>query len=133
MGSEYPYEDLANQEFQKYTYTYLRDEVFDERQTFVVERVPLDSNSGYTRHIAWYDQEEFRLAKIEFYDRKDELLKTLTYRSYQLHLDQYWRPDEMFMKNHQTGKSTILRWSQYQFRMGLTDRDFDQSSLRRAR
>jgi len=133
MGSEFAYEDLASQEFEKYTYTYLRDEVFDERQTFVVERVPLDSNSGYTRHIAWYDQEEFRLAKIEFYDRKDELLKTLTYRSYQLHLDQYWRPDEMFMENHQTGKSTVLRWSQYQFRMGLTDRDFDQNSLRRAR
>ena len=73
------------------------------------------------------------MAKIEFYDRKDELLKTLTYRSYQLHLDQYWRPDEMFMENHQTGKSTVLRWSQYQFRMGLTDRDFDQNSLRRAR
>lgn len=133
MGSEFAYEDLASQEFEKYTYTYLRDEVFDERQTFVVERVPLDSKSGYTRHIAWYDQEEFRLAKIEFYDRKDELLKTLTYRSYQLHLDQYWRPDEMFMENHQTGKSTVLRWSQYQFRMDLTDRDFDQNSLRRAR
>ena len=133
MGSEFAYEDLASQEMEKYTYEYQRDEVLDGRPAFVVERVPIDTNSGYTRHLAWYDQEEYRLAKIEFYDRKDELLKTLTYRSYQQHLDRYWRPDEMFMENHQTGKSTVLRWTAYEFQTGLTERDFDQNSLRRAR
>jgi outer membrane lipoprotein-sorting protein len=133
MGSEFAYEDLASQEIEKYTYEYRRDEVLDGRPTFVVDRVPVDSKSGYTRHVVWYDQEEYRLAKIEFYDRKDELLKTLTYRSYQRYLDQYWRPDEMFMENHQTGKSTVLRWSEYEFQTGLTERDFDQNSLRRAR
>ena len=133
MGSEFAYEDLASQEIEKYTYEYRRDEVLDGRPAFVVERVPVDSKSGYTRHVVWYDQEEYRLAKIEFYDRKDELLKTLIYRSYQRYLDQYWRPDEMFMENHQTGKSTVLRWSEYEFQTGLTGRDFDQNSLRRAR
>ena len=100
MGSEFAYEDLTSQEVEKYTYEYLRDEVVDGRPTFVVERVPVDGSSGYTRHVAWYDQEEYRLAKVEFYDRKDELLKTLTYRGYQQYLDQYWRADEMFMENH---------------------------------
>ena len=133
MGSEFAYEDLASQEIEKYTYEHRRDEVLDGRPTFVVERVPVDSKSGYTRHVVWYDQEEYRLAKIEFYDRKDELLKTLIYRSYQRYLDQYWRPDEMFMENHQTGKSTVLRWSEYEFQTGLTERDFDQNSLRRTR
>jgi len=133
MGSEFAYEDLASQEIEKYTYEYRRDEILDGRPTFVVERVPVDSSSGYTKHVAWYDQEEYRLAKIEFYDRKDELLKTLIYRSYQQYLEQYWRPDEMYMENHQTGKSTVLRWSEYEFQTGLTARDFDQNSLRRVR
>jgi YD repeat-containing protein len=39
----------------------------------------------------------------------------------------------MEMVNHQTGKSTTLQWHEYGFRTGLTDRDFDQSSLRRVR
>jgi hypothetical protein len=37
------------------------------------------------------------------------------------------------MINHQTGKSTSLLWKDYQFGTGLTDRDFDKNSLKRAR
>jgi hypothetical protein len=39
----------------------------------------------------------------------------------------------MNMENHQTGKSTRLLQNNYQFGVGLTDRDFDQNSLKRAR
>jgi hypothetical protein len=39
----------------------------------------------------------------------------------------------MEMVNHQTGKSTTLSWEEYRFRTGLTDRDFDQNSLKRAK
>ena len=63
----------------------------------------------------------------------DELLKTLTYSRYQRYLDQYWRADEMHMENHQTGKSTTLSWTHYEFQTGLTERDFDRNSLKRAR
>jgi hypothetical protein len=133
MGSEFAYEDLASQEVEKYTHRYLRDERIDGRPAFVVERLPLDASSGYARQAVWYDQLEYRPERIEYYDRKNELLKTLTFRSYRRHLDRFWRADEMFMENHQTGKSTTLYWTRYQFRTGLSDRDFDQSSLKRAR
>jgi outer membrane lipoprotein-sorting protein len=133
MGSEFAYEDIASQEVEKYSYRYLRDEVLDGINTFVVERVPVYENSGYTRQIVWYDQEEYRVLKIDFYDRKDELLKTLTYVGYQQYAGQYWRADEMHIVNHQTGKSTTLVWRDYEFQNGLEDRDFDKNSLRRAR
>jgi outer membrane lipoprotein-sorting protein len=133
MGSEFAYEDIASQEIEKYTYRYLREEVLDGVNTFVVERVPVYENSGYTRQIVWYDQEEYRVLKIDFYDRKDELLKTLTYAGYQQYVGRYWRADEMHMVNEQTGKSTTLVWQDYEFQNGLEDRDFDKNSLRRAR
>ena len=133
MGSEFAYEDLVSQEVDKYTYKYLRDDMLDGQDAFVVERYPVDPKSGYTRQVGWYDKEHYRLQKVEFYDRKESLLKTLTFLSYQQYLDQYWRPDEMLMVNHQTGKETTLKWSDYKFRTGLTDRDFDQASLKRAK
>jgi hypothetical protein len=37
------------------------------------------------------------------------------------------------MDNHQTGKSTLLIWKDYAFATGLSDRDFDRNSLKRAR
>ena len=133
MGSEFAYEDIASQEVAKYTYDFVGAETVDGVAMYVIERVPVDESSGYTRQIVWFDQAEYRLQKIDFYDRKNELLKTLTYVDYQRYLDRYWRVDRLEMVNHQTGKSTTLSFANYQFQTGLTDRDFDQSALRRAR
>lgn len=133
MGSEFAYEDLTSQEVPKYSYRWLRDEKLDGRDTFVIERKPAYKYSGYTRMDTWVDQAIWRPLKIEFYDRKNSKLKTLTFIDYQSYLGQYWRPNQMKMVNHQTGKSTTLNWSNYRFKTGLTQRDFDRNSLKRAR
>jgi hypothetical protein len=133
MGSEFAYEDISSQEVEKYTYKYLRDEDFDGQAAYVIERYPVDENSGYTRQLVWLDQAHFRNLKIDYYDRKDSPLKTLTPTGYQQYLDKFWRANEMFMENHQTGKSTRLIWENFQFGTGLSERDFDQNALKRAR
>ena len=133
MGSEFAYEDLSSQEVEKYTYRFVEEATLEGQPTFLVERTPVDEDSGYTRQLAYYDQAEYRLVKVDFYDRRNELMKTLTYHDYQQYVGQYWRSDRMEMVNHRTGKSTTLTWTNYEFRTGLTDRDFDQSSLQRAR
>jgi Outer membrane lipoprotein-sorting protein len=133
MGSEFAYEDVTSQEVEKYTYKWIRDEALDGMECFVFERYPTYKNSGYTRQVVWLDKKEYRMLKIDFYDRKNALLKTQTFRGYQKYLEKYWYPDEMFMQNHQTGKSTLLKWSNYKFRNGFKDRDFNRNSLKRAR
>ena len=133
MGSEFAYEDISSQEVEKYTYKYLRDEACGELQCFVIERIPVDRYSGYTRQNVWIDQQEYRPQKIVFYDRKNAMLKTLVYSDYRQYLDKYWRAHNMFMENHQTGKSTRLVWDEYRFQTGLTERDFDRNSLKRAK
>ena len=133
MGSEFAYEDLASQEIEKYAYRYVKDDEIDGQSTFVIERDPVDENSGYKRQLVWIDKAEYRPLKIEFYDRKDSLLKTLVFSDYQQYLDQYWRAERMYMENHQTGKSTLLTWKTYEFRVGLADSDFTKNSLKRAK
>ena len=133
MGSTFAFEDLGSQEVEKYTYNYLRDEACGELQCYVMERFPAYKHSGYTRQVVWIDQEAYRVKKVEFYDRKKALLKTLESSGYQQYLGQYWRPDSMNMVNHQTGKSTLLEWENYQFQTGLTESDFRSQTLKRAR
>ncbi len=133
MGSEFAYEDLSSQEVEKYTYKYIKDEVKDGETLQIVERYPVDEKSGYTRQVVWFNKSKaYRIEKIDFYDRKDALLKTLTYENYELYLDKHWRADEMIMTNHQTGKMTRLVFEDYAFKTGLTDQDFSQNSLVRA-
>jgi len=133
VGSEFAYEDLSSQEVEKYTYKYLRDENADGQACYVIERYPLDESSGYTRQVVWLDQREYRVLKTEYYDRKGELLKTFVAEGYRPYGDHYWRATRFVMVNHQTGKSTDLLWEDYTFTQGLTDRQFDQSSLRNSR
>ncbi|MCW9025615.1 MAG: outer membrane lipoprotein-sorting protein [Gammaproteobacteria bacterium] len=133
MGSEFAYEDISSQEIEKYTYKYLKDEAIENKDSFVIERFPQYENSGYTRQIAWMDKSMYQPLKIDFYDRKNSLLKTLTYHDYKQYLGQYWRPDRMEMKNYQTGKTTTLIWKEYKFSNNFTTRDFDRASLKRAR
>lgn len=134
MGSEFSYEDIATQTLEKYTYKWLRDETCQEMDCHVIERRPVDKqNSGYTRQVVWMDKEHLRTLKVEYYDRKDTLLKTLTFKGYQRYLDQFWRPQDMNMVNHQTGKSSQLLWSDYAFRTGLTENDFNQHTMTRIR
>ena len=133
VGSEFAYEDLTSQEVDKYTYKWLRDEQLDGRDCFVVEAYPVYENSGYTREIVWIDKEMYQPLRIDYFDRKNAELKSLVTGDWQQYLDKYWRPGFTEMTNHQTGKSTRLAWSNYQFKTGLSDRDFDQTTLKRTR
>jgi outer membrane lipoprotein-sorting protein len=133
MGSEFAYEDISSQEVEKYTYKFIEETDFEGVPAYLQERYPVDPNSGYTRQQVWVDKERYIPLKIDYYDRKNAPLKTLVFRGYQQYQGQYWRADEMFMQNHQTGKSTLLSWKKYEFQAGLTDGDFNKNSLKRAR
>ena len=133
MGSEFSYEDISSQEVEKYKYKFIKDDKINGRDVFVIERIPQYKKSGYTKQIAWIDKEMYQPLKIEFYDRKKSLLKTLTQHDYKQYLNKYWRPDRLEMVNHQTGKSTTFLWTSYKFKNGFSKRDFDRNSLKRAR
>lgn len=133
MGSEFAFEDLSSFEVEKYTYKYLRDENINGEVAFVVELDPVDRNSGYTRQVIWIDQSHYRAHKIEFYDRKNTLLKTLTLADYKLYLDKYWRPHKQHMMNNQTKKSTDYIIHELAFNTGLSEKDFNKATLKRAR
>ncbi|MEE9425832.1 MAG: outer membrane lipoprotein-sorting protein [Methylococcales bacterium] len=133
LGSEYAFEDLTSFEVAKFSYKYLRHEVVDGIDCYVIELTPKYEYSGYTRQISWVDKNRYIVTKVEYYDRKETLLKTQLFKEYKQYLNQYWRASEQLMTNHQNGKSTALIWENYQFKTGLTNRNFDKNTLKRSR
>ena len=133
MGSEFAFEDLSSREVDKYSYLYLKDDSIDGEDAFVIETRPKYKYSGYTRSVVWISKEKYQPLKVDYYDRKNSLLKTMLATGYQQYLGQYWRPNVMNMVNHQTKKETLLYFADYKFQTGLTKRDFDKASLKRAK
>ena len=133
MGSEFSYEDLASPEVEKYTYKYVGEGMADSRPSYLLERYPVDKHSGYSRQLVWVERDRYIALKIEFYDRRGEKFKTLVSSGFKKYLDRYWRPAEMDMANHRSGKRSVLRWANYQFRQNISAQDFNPSSMSRMR
>lgn len=133
VGSEFAFEDFTAIELNKFDYSYLRSETCGERQCDVLERTPRYENSGYTRQLSWVDQTDFQIRKVEFYDRRGDLLKVLTLKDYRRYDNGVWRAHTLVMKNIQTKKETELRYQPYSFKLGLNERDFVKGKLTRLR
>jgi hypothetical protein len=130
MGSEFSYEDIGNQNYNKFTYNKGIEEVMlNGIKCYKGSRVPKDKNSGYTKQVSWVSMDNFLLQKVDYYDRKSELLKTAIFSDYKK-IDGVWRVGKIIMKNHQNDKTTILIWKEDKIRAGLKDREFNKRVLK---
>ena len=132
VGSEFAFEDFTAIELNKFDYRYVGTEPCGDLVCDVIERTPRYENSGYTKQVSWVDQSDFQLRKVEFYDRRGDLLKVLELKDYR-NYDGIWRAQVLSMTNVQTNKQTDLVYGDYQFGTGLAENDFVKGRLSRLR
>lgn len=133
-GSEFSYEDLAGHVVEKNDYAYQREEPCPgalARTCHVNEQRPKDPDSGYSRMVAWIDTQDYRAYQVEYYDRAGMNSKTLASSDFQLFEGRFWRPMNMVMTNHRTGKSTEMKWASYDFKAKLEKNDMESFALGR--
>ena len=133
VGSEFAFEDFTALELNKYSYRHLKEEACGDMICDVVERKPRYEHSGYSRQVVWIDQRDYQVRKVDFYDRRGDLLKTLEQKNWKNYGGKYWRAHLLAMRNHQTGKSTDLVFDAFKFQSGLSERDFVKNKLKRLR
>ena len=97
---------------------------------FKTESYPKDKNSGYSKRIGWTDN-LYRVKKIDYYDRKGQLLKTIFFEDYKLYNEKIWNADTFKVVNHQNKNTTILKWTNRKLNVGLNEKDFEKSSLQK--
>jgi len=130
MGSEFSYEDIGNQNYNKFTYADKVEEVdLNGMKCYKGTRIPKDENSGYTKQVSWVSMDSFLLQQVEYYDRKSELLKTAVFSDYK-QIDGVWRVGKIEMKNHQNDKATVLTWKEDKVKVGLTAKEFNKRVLK---
>jgi hypothetical protein len=132
VGSEFAFEDLTGQELNKYDYRHLGSEPCGELVCDRVERTPRYEYSGYTRQVAWIDQKHHQFRRIDYFDRRDERIKTQTFEDYRQY-GNVWRAQRIQMQNHLNGKSTELLFDEWRFGAGQREEDFRKGVLKRLR
>lgn len=130
MGSEFSYEDMMPPEVERYAYRYIETVRCGEMMCFQLERVPVERTSGYARQIAYLDTREYRIHRVDYFNRREVLMKTLYLKNYALYNDKYWRAANMTMVNHQSGKTTDLIWGTFSFKNGFSSADFSRTAMK---
>jgi hypothetical protein len=126
MGSEFSFEDLGSQEIEKYNF-FLESE---NKKTWTLKRVPKEENSGYSKQVLTVDKKMLTPLKIEYFDRKKELLKVANFSDYKK-IKGFWRVTTIKMDNVQTGKKSILNWKKRKLKMKFADKVFSKNRLKR--
>lgn len=132
VGSEFSIEDLRSHFPEKYKSKIVSEEpcadvskVLTEGNCWKIERLPKKKKTSYSKLIVWVEQLHYRVAKVEFYDKRKELLKTLTTDKWSLHKDRWWRTRSTTITNHQTGRSSTIIVEELELDIGLRKADFD--------
>ena len=126
-GTDFSYEDLEAKEYSKsYTPRLIRE----EPEAFVLELIPKDRNSEYSKQIMWVRKDSYVVIRAEFYNRKGKLYKELAQQGIQ-NIDGYWIPRQTQMKDLMKNHSTMMVLDEVTFDSGLSDSIFTKRYLQR--
>jgi outer membrane lipoprotein-sorting protein len=129
VGSEFTFEDLTGHDGRKYSWKLAGEEACGTEQCLTVEATPKDPASAYSKRVLHIEKTQLRIASIDFYDRQGAKMKTLTYGDYKKLNERFWRSQLWTMKNHQSGKSTSIRFTSMALKNGFTANDFSTAKL----
>ena len=144
-GTDFTYEDLSSLIVERYEWRFLREttDTVDgqEEVVYELEARPNYEDTGYSKLVLTVSRDNFRTSHVDFYDKAGEPLKTLIASKWKVYHGRFHRPLKLDMRNHQTGKRTVieassiyLNLSRYPRRDGsarsnLTDEQFTRRAL----
>ena len=139
LGTDFTYEDIKKETriaTEDYTFTTLGTEEVDGQLTYLVEGIPVDSETaeelGYGRVLWRIDPEIWMSRKTEMWDVNGNPLKTLRNEIIE-NVQGIWTSLKLTAVNHKTGHSTIFTFSDVDYRAPVDDSMFEQRALRRGR
>lgn len=132
MGSEFSYEDLGSQEIEKYNFKLMREEKIDTEDVWVLSRQSKEK-SGYSKQLLYVTKADYKTVKVEYFDRRGELLKVSTqdqFKTYKAQNKTFIKANRIWMKNVQTKKESIFEWVDRKIGVELKESDFSKRALK---
>ncbi|HEX6069916.1 MAG TPA: outer membrane lipoprotein-sorting protein [Longimicrobiaceae bacterium] len=136
VGSDFAFEDLRPEELDDFSYRLLREEAVDGAAVYVVEAVPATADrkqeSGYARREIRVRKDNFVVVRVNFYDRRGELLKEFRASDVRpVEGSKSWRAHTMEMRNVKTGHATVLTFGEFVIDSGVSGETFSLRRLER--
>ena len=130
MGSDLSYEDLSNRNINDNTYNLLGNEVIDDQDYHILEIKPKkNTNSEYSKHIAWINKSNILPFKEDSYDKSNKLLKQKYFHFTKI--NDYYVIDTIKVFNVQKNHNTVLTFKDIKINSNINDNIFQEKNLKR--
>jgi len=129
MGTDLTYADMESRDLKDSALTRLADEKVGGNETYLIEAVPKEgSDSQYSKTRSWIHKKSFVPLKVEFFDKRNRLLKTLKVRKLAKKQGN-WVSMDSLIENVQKKTKTEMLINEIDFDMKLDDSEFSQRAL----
>ncbi|MCL2139375.1 MAG: outer membrane lipoprotein-sorting protein [Treponema sp.] len=136
MGTDFSYEDIssASRSISLDTHTLLREENLNgidgkaSTQCYVIQSVPKDSSYQYSKMIQWITKDDNITVKIDLYDKKNALVKTIEMSGFK-EIQGRLPATVTKMSTHAAGTSTTITMEIIKYDDPIPDRVFTTSFL----
>ncbi|OGQ46356.1 MAG: hypothetical protein A3H42_02800 [Deltaproteobacteria bacterium RIFCSPLOWO2_02_FULL_46_8] len=129
VGSDFTYEDVSGRDLSSDTHKFLREELHQGRDCYVIESTPR-GRADYVKKISWIDRSNYLPIKEDYYDTQGDLYRTFTADSIQS-IQGIPTVMKRTMKNLKSGHRTEVRFQTVEYNIGIDDDLFSERSLRR--
>ncbi len=135
VNSDFYFYDLEDRKFEDNTYAFLAadeviaDKAFEGMKFDKIEMKPKDPSSPYSKTIAYANQADHFVYKLECFDKKDgALLKTFLFVKVE-NLKEHLIPTQTLVTNNKNGSKTLLAMAEVQVDIGAKAELFTEKNL----
>jgi hypothetical protein len=109
MGTDFSYDDISatSRSVDQDTHTFLKEETSGSALCYVIQSVPKDSSFQYSKMVQWIAKDTFIIMKIELYDKRNALVKTVEMSGIQ-NIQGKLTVTVTKMTTHAAGTSTVI-------------------------
>ncbi len=131
MGSDLTFADMGQRRLDEDTHQTVGKQTYRGVPCLIVESTPKEKESIYTKKVTWVSEDDNTIQKIDYYDRKGQLLKrqTIDWRAIKEKENNIYIWKKTDIVNVQTGHKTIFEVSDLKINAGLSDNDFTERVL----
>jgi outer membrane lipoprotein-sorting protein len=132
MGTDFTYDDIGGRGVDEDNHKLLGMEEVGGVKCYKVESVPIEPENLYSKRVAWVLPDKWVAIRVDFYEKKGALLKTLTASDVR-QVDGIWTPFKLEMNNFSENHKTILEIKEVKYNQPIDENIFTTTILERGK
>ncbi|MCO4793015.1 MAG: outer membrane lipoprotein-sorting protein [Bacteriovoracaceae bacterium] len=111
MGTDFTYSDLEGENLSNYDYKCLNTKKCGKKTCYVIEAIPKNKDkvneTGYSKRVLEVRKKRYTTVKVDYYDKKGKLLKSLKNSKWKKYGKGLWRAKKSVMTRHGFHETTM--------------------------